>query len=107
MSTAHKLIEDLASTKRICLDDMITTQSFYKQQQVVGGAVSSTVATLGTKTKAVFAYLLKVVKFLLAWVRKPENWLMKRTWIGALILLRCAYLAMNEYGRNPFKKSLN
>lgn len=32
---------------------------------------------------------------------------MKRTWIAALVLLRCAYLAMNEYGRNPFKKSLN
>lgn len=63
--------------------------------------------TLGGKTKAAFAYLLKIVKFLLAWVAKPENWLMKRTWIGALILLRCAYLAMNEYGRNPFKKALN
>jgi all-trans-retinol dehydrogenase (NAD+) len=37
---------------------------------------------------------------------KPENWKLKRTWIGAAILLRCAYVLMNEYGKNPFKKSL-
>lgn len=37
---------------------------------------------------------------------KPENWLKKRTWIGALALLRAAYVVMNEYGKNPFKKNL-
>lgn len=30
----------------------------------------------------------------------------KRTWVGAFVLLRAAYIAMNEYGNNPFKKSL-
>lgn len=38
---------------------------------------------------------------------QPENWMKKRTWIGAFILLRAAYVTMNEYGKNPFKKSLS
>ncbi len=39
-------------------------------------------------------------------MKQPENWKLKRTWIGALVFLRAAYVLMNEYGRNPFKKSL-
>lgn len=43
---------------------------------------------------------------LINWLMTPENWQKKRTWIGAVILLRAAYVTMNEFGRNPFKKSL-
>ena len=35
-----------------------------------------------------------------------ETWKMKRTWIAALIALRGLYVAMNNAGMNPFKKSL-
>ena len=40
------------------------------------------------------------------WIKQPGNWKLKRTWIGALIFLRAAYVLMNEYGKNPFKKKL-
>lgn len=43
---------------------------------------------------------------LLFWLMQPKNWLKTRTWIGAFILLRAAYVTMNEYGKNPFKKAL-
>lgn len=51
--------------------------------------------------------MIKFAKFTLQWLMNPQNWKRKRTWIGAFILLRAAYVAMNEYGKNPFKKSLN
>ncbi len=60
-----------------------------------------------TTAGKVIAYLAKVAKMLLVWLMQPKNWLKKRTWIGAFILLRAAYVTMNEYGKNPFKKSLN
>lgn len=59
-----------------------------------------------TSGKQIVLRLIQVCKFLLSWMAKPENWLKKRTWIGALALLRAAYVVMNEYGKNPFKKSL-
>ena len=50
--------------------------------------------------------ILKMAAFLIQWIKRPSNWQLKRTWIGALVFLRAAYVLMNEYGRNPFKKSL-
>lgn len=59
-----------------------------------------------SRRRSVLAYLLKVSKMLIHWLMQPVNWMKKRTWVGAFVLLRAAYIAMNEYGRNPFKKSL-
>ena len=36
----------------------------------------------------------------------PDTWKQKKVWILAAVFLRCAYVFMNEYGLNPFKKSL-
>lgn len=36
----------------------------------------------------------------------PVNWTKKRTWVAVLCLLRAAYILMNEWCMNPFKKSL-
>lgn len=41
------------------------------------------------------------------WIINPENWKKKKTWIFALIFIKAAYTFLNEYGLNPFKKSLN
>ena len=48
-----------------------------------------------------------MAKLVVEWMKQPENWKLKRTWIGALVFIRAAYVLMNEYGRNPFKKSLS
>jgi hypothetical protein len=47
--------------------------------------------------------LIKAVKVILS----SETWKKKRTWMATLVGLRAAYVAMNEYGMNPFKKSVN
>lgn len=49
---------------------------------------------------------MRLAKLVVEWIKEPENWKLKRTWIGALVFIRAAYVLMNEYGRNPFKKSL-
>lgn len=40
------------------------------------------------------------------WVINPENWKRKRTWVLAIVFLKAAATFLNEYGMNPFKKSL-
>jgi NADPH:quinone reductase-like Zn-dependent oxidoreductase len=47
--------------------------------------------------------LIKAVKVILS----SETWKKKRTWMATLVGLSAAYVAMNEYGMNPFKKSVN
>jgi len=50
--------------------------------------------------------LLKLMKKVIGMVLSLETWKQKRTWIGALVGLRAAYVLMNEYALNPFKKIL-
>ena len=50
--------------------------------------------------------IVKMAKRAVTILLKPETWQKKRTWVAALLLLRMAYIFMNEYGLNPFKKSL-
>jgi hypothetical protein len=50
--------------------------------------------------------LLKLMKKVIGMVLSLETWKQKRTWIGALVGLRAAYVLMNEYALNPFKKNL-
>ena len=52
------------------------------------------------------ALVLRLARKIVAHLFTLKTWKMKRTWIGALIFLRLAYVAMNEYALNPFKKSL-
>ena len=52
-------------------------------------------------------YLLANLNKIVQWILKPENWKKKRTWIGALIFLKAAHSFLNEYGMNPFKKSIS
>jgi len=86
-NTAKDLIEDLF-TKTVTVDSVVPRAPQQK----------STV-------RKVVSYLVKVAKMLVLWLMKPQNWMKKRTWIGAFILLRAAYVTMNEYGKNPLKKS--
>jgi hypothetical protein len=50
--------------------------------------------------------IIKMARKIVSFILKAESWKLKRTWIGALFILRMAYVAMNEYGKNPFKKAL-
>ena len=59
---------------------------------------------LQAKFKAIFMMLLRKLVTLIC---SSETWKKKRAWIGAFVGLRAAYVYMNEYGMNPFKKSLN
>lgn len=45
---------------------------------------------------------LKIVKFFM----NKENWKNPKVWIAAAVVLRMMYVAMNEYGLNPLKKSI-
>lgn len=56
--------------------------------------------------KPIIRYLVKLAKAIVQWLIQPENWLRKRTWVAAVVFLRATYVALNEYGKNPFKKSL-
>ena len=58
------------------------------------------------KVKQLMSFVIKMARRIIAFILKADSWKMKRTWIGALVFLRMAYVAMNEYGLNPFKKSL-
>jgi hypothetical protein len=89
-NTAKDLIEDMF-TKTVNLDSVVPHSA--------PGLKSA-----GSK---VVKYLFKVAKMLVLWLMKPENWLRKRTWVAAFVLLRAAYVTMNEYGKNPFKKQLD
>lgn len=62
---------------------------------------------LQAKFKAIFMMLLRLMKKLVTLICSSETWKKKRAWIGAFVGLRAAYVYMNEYGMNPFKKSLN
>jgi len=63
---------------------------------------------LGTaKYKAVIiAWLKSTSKKLTIFFMNPDTWKRPKVWIIGLIFLRLAYVFMNEYGLNPFKKSL-
>lgn len=61
--------------------------------------------TMG-KPSALVNSMLNFCKIAAKWLMDPLNWHRKRTWVAILILLRAAYIFMNEYGMNPFKKSL-
>lgn len=50
--------------------------------------------------------MMKMVKQFVGLMLSAKTWKMKRTWIAALIILRGLYVAMNNTGMNPFKKSL-
>ena len=52
------------------------------------------------------SFVIKMARKIFTLVLSSDTWKLKRTWIAALITLRAAYVAMNEYGMNPFKKSL-
>lgn len=52
------------------------------------------------------SFVIKMARKVVVFILRADSWKLKRTWIGALIFLRLAYVAMNEYGMNPFKKSL-
>lgn len=41
------------------------------------------------------------------WIINPNNWKKKRTWVLAIVFLKAIGTFMNEYGLNPFKKSLD
>jgi hypothetical protein len=58
-------------------------------------------------------YRLIVIRWLKASAKKimelmmdPETWKQKKVWILAAVFLRLAYVFMNEYGLNPFKKNI-
>lgn len=51
--------------------------------------------------------IAKLMKKIVDVISNPDTWKKKKSWIFALIFLRCAYVLMNEYGMNPFKKNLN
>jgi len=50
------------------------------------------------------AHIIKLTKKAFAWLLNPSNWKSKRTWVAVIVFLRLAYIFMNEYGMNPFKK---
>jgi len=50
--------------------------------------------------------LFRLIRKVVEKVLSLETWKKKRVWIGALVGLRAAYVTMNEYALNPFKKSL-
>jgi len=58
------------------------------------------------KLKGLMLLVAKFMKKVADVVVNPETWKKKKSWIFALVFLRCAYVLMNEYGMNPFKKSL-
>ena len=58
------------------------------------------------KLKVIMILLAKFMKKVAEIVVNPDTWKKKKSWIIALIFLRCAYVLLNEYGMNPFKKSL-
>jgi all-trans-retinol dehydrogenase (NAD+) len=58
------------------------------------------------KAKAVVMVVLKMIQKAWEIIINPNTWTKKRSWVWALVFLRCAYLFMNEYGLNPLKKSI-
>lgn len=83
-------------------------------QQVASEALADTLIqiaepgkrTLLKKCLAMMSALLKMARKALFALAQAKTWKMKRTWIATIIGLRLAYQFMNEYGMNPFKKSL-
>lgn len=69
-------------------------------------AVQLTVRRPPPKLVKLMRFVARLCKQALRLVLSADTWKMKRTWIGAAIALRAAYVFMNEYGLNPFKKSL-
>lgn len=61
---------------------------------------------LKAKLKGLMLLVAKFMKKVADVVVNPETWKKKKSLIFALVFLRCAYVLMNEYGMNPFKKSL-
>ena len=47
-----------------------------------------------------------IIRKIINFLKTPGNWKKPSTWIGIAIILRVMYSLMNEYGWNPFKKSL-
>lgn len=56
------------------------------------------------RVKQLMRFVIKMARKIVAFILRADSWKLKRTWIGALVFLRLAYVAMNEYGMNPFKK---
>ena len=50
--------------------------------------------------------IAKYARAVLAWITNPVNWKKKKTWVFALVFAKAAAVFLNEYGLNPFKKSL-
>lgn len=50
--------------------------------------------------------IVRMAKLFVQKLLSAKTWKMKRNWIAGLIALRAAYVAMNNTGMNPFKKSL-
>lgn len=58
------------------------------------------------KIRGILVMLFRLIRKVVEKVLSLETWKKKRVWIGALVGLRAAYVTMNEYALNPFKKSL-
>jgi len=68
--------------------------------------VSARTPGFSAKVKGLLMMLLKAMKRVVGVMLSLETWKQKKAWIAALIGLRAAYVLMNEYALNPFKKIL-
>ena len=84
----QNLISDDLGLKQIFVDVTIRSSGF------------------SAKIKGILMMLLKLMKRVVRMMLSFETWKQKKTWIGALVGLRAAYVLMNEYALNPFKKIL-
>lgn len=80
------------------------TDTAYKQIDVTWTPTFT--SAFKQKVLSMIRLILRMAKRFLKYLLSAETWRQKRTWIGALILLRGAYIAMHEYGMSPFKKSV-
>lgn len=106
-------LEDAAQIKTVVVDAPIAkARSAMSVFGAGAGALAAKAAHKSTRTfhvspgKRAILWVRKIAKRILAYLMNKENWKNAKMWIGALFVLRALYLFMNEYGWNPFKKSL-
>jgi len=73
---------------------------------IVNVSEPKTAPTYAKRFASIVRMLVKMAKHCLKMLLSAETWKLKRTWIAALVVLRGLYIAMNNTGMNPFKKSL-
>ena len=83
-------------------------QNFVHEDAVKQIIVDVTTKSSGftAKIRGILLMLFRLIRKVFGKVLSLKTWKKKRTWIGALVGLRAAYVLMNEYALNPFKKSL-